>query len=127
MRVAALLVHLTALLVFVQLVTGGSFLIEDLGGGTHVALGYVAGVVALIAAILAWASKPSYHALRYSSTVTLLLLVVTGLISRKVEMLAHYEVAIVLFGVSVATTFYAVRWSRMPTSPAGTVQQKSAG
>jgi hypothetical protein len=30
----------------------------------------------------------------------------------------HFVNALVLYGISIAITFYAFRWGRMPTSPA---------
>jgi len=125
MRAAAWVVILAALLVFIQLVTGGTFLLEVAGYPTlkgtsdlHITMGFLVGFIALIALILAWLSKPKYGALRYSSTIMFVLIFLGGGLGfDKPSLLAHYLFGMVIFGTAVATTFYAVRWSRMPKSP----------
>jgi hypothetical protein len=127
MRVAAAVVMLAALLVFIQLVTGGTFLLEVAGYPTlkgtsdlHIFMGFFVALVALIAPILAWLSKPKHGALRYSSTIMFVLILLGGSLGfDKPQLLGHYLFAMIIFGTAIATTFYAVRWNRMPKSVVG--------
>lgn len=122
MRIAAVISHLTAVLIFFQLVTGGPFALGSASlasavGDTHVFLGFITGLVALIAVIAAWISKPAYKAFRYTSIVILALFFLVGFAADKTAMngiLVHYEFAVLLFGTAIAWTFYTVRWNRMP-------------
>ncbi len=124
MRIAAILSHITAALIYLQLVTGGPFALipyyftsETPLGGYHFIFGLIAGILGIIVVIAAWLSKPAFKAFRYTSTIILVLLFLVGFTSDKSAMngiLIHYEIAVLLFGAAIAGTFYAVRWNRMP-------------
>jgi hypothetical protein len=114
LKIAALLVHLTAALVFLQLVTGGYFLINLVSYG-YFLTGIAVGIVSRVAMIAAIVSKPKYNTLRYSSATVFALLVLAGFTSDKSTMFPHYVFAILAFGAVVASMFYAVRWNRMAT------------
>ncbi len=113
---------MTKLLIFFQLVTGGPLVLgsaslADSIGDTHVFLGFITGILALIAVIAAWISKPAYKAFRYTRIVILVLFFLVGFAADKTAMngiLVHYEFAVLLFGTAIAGTFYTVRWNRMP-------------
>jgi len=122
MRIAAILYLVTAFLIFLQLVTGGpfalgpSYLAAALGD-FHFIMGFITGILGLIAVIAVWFSKPAYKAFRYTSIVLLVLLFLVGFTSDKSALngiLPHYEIAVITFGTAIAGTFYAIRWNRMP-------------
>lgn len=122
MKALALFFPLTALVVFIQALTGAYTVLNFYDFGAHMISGYVAGVFALVAAILAFVAKPKYNALRWSSLVLLALVVLQGLIGFSAETSdqivgIHFGNFLVLYGVSIAMVFYAFRWNRMSSTP----------
>lgn len=122
MRIAALLFFVTAVLIFLQLVTGGVFAVGSASlansiGDTHVVMGFLTGLLSLITVIAAWVSKPAYKAFRYTNIAMLVLFFLVGFTADKSAMngiLVHYEFAVLLFGSAIAGTFYTFRWNKMP-------------
>jgi heme A synthase len=128
MKAVALFFPLTALVIFIQGLTGGYTVLDFYDFGAHMTTGYVTGIFALVAMILAVAAKPKYNALRYSSVVLFVLVVIQGLIGFSAETSdlivgTHFINFLVLYGISIAMVFYAFRWNRM----ANTFQQQSKG
>jgi heme A synthase len=126
MKPVALFFPFSALVVFVQGLTGAYTVLDFYDFGAHMTSGYVTGLVALVAMILAFTAKPKYTALRYSSVVFFALVVLQGLIGFSAETSdqivgIHFGNFLVLFGISIAMVFYAFRWSRMGS----TAQQQS--
>jgi heme A synthase len=117
MKAVAVFYPLTALVIFIQGLTGG-YTVLDFDFGAHMTSGYVTGLFALVAMVLALAAKPKYNALRYSSVVLFALVVIQGLIGFVAETSdstvgIHFINFLVLYGVSIAMVFYAFRWNRM--------------
>jgi heme A synthase len=122
MKPVALFFPLSALVVFIQGLTGGYTVLDFFDFGTHMTTGYVTGLFALVAMILALAAKPKYNALRYSSVVFFALVVIQGLIGFSAETSdqivgIHLINFLVLYGISIAMVFYAFRWNRMGSTP----------
>jgi heme A synthase len=118
MKSVALFFPLTAIVVFIQGLTGAYTVLDFYDFGAHMTSGYVTGFFALVAMILALTAKPKYDALRYSSVVFFALVVIQGLIGFSAETSdqivgIHFGNFLVLFGISIAMVFYAFRWSRM--------------
>lgn len=112
-------------MIYFQLVTGGPYAVgssslADAVGGTHAFMGFITGILAIILVIAAWISKPAYKAFRYTATAILVLFILVGFTSDKTALngiTVHYEFAVLLFGAAIASTFYTVRWNRMPKPP----------
>ena len=122
MKAVAFFFPLTALVVFAQGLTGAYTILAFYDFGAHMTAGYVTGIFALVAVILAFAAKPKYNALRYSSVVFFALVVIQGLIGFSAETSdeivgIHFINFLVLFGISIAMVFYAFRWNRMGSTP----------
>jgi heme A synthase len=118
MKAVAVFYPLTALVIFIQGLTGGYTVLDFYDFGAHMTSGYVTGLFALVAMILALTAKPKYIALRYSSVVLFALVVLQGLIGFVAEtsdMIVgiHFINFLVLYGISIAMVFYAFRWNRM--------------
>jgi heme A synthase len=126
MKLIALFFPLSALVVFVQGLTGAYTVLSFYDFGAHMTTGYVTGLFALAAMVLAFTAKPKYNALRYSSVVFFALVVIQGLIGFSAETSdqvvgIHFANFLILFGISIAMVFYAFRWNRM-----GTAQQQGS-
>ena len=128
MKTAALFFPLTSAVIFVQSLTGAYTVLGFYYFEAHMTTGYVTGVFALLAMILANVVKPKYNALRYSSMVLFVLVVIQGFLGFSAEtsdqfVLFHFGNFLVLYGISIAMVFYAFRWSRM----SATQQQSRSG
>jgi hypothetical protein len=126
MKPIALFFPLIALVIFIQGLTGGFTVLDFYDVGAHMTSGYVTGIFALVGMILAFAAKPKYNALRYSSVVLFALVVIQGLIGFSAEtsdqiVSIHFINFLVLYSISIAMVFYAFRWNRM----ANTLQQQT--
>jgi heme A synthase len=127
MKTVALFFPLVALIVFAQGLTGAYTVLNFYDFGAHLTTGYLTGIFALVAVILAFTAKPKYNALRYSSVVFFALVVIQGLIGFSAETSdeivgIHLVNFLVLYGISIAMVFYAFRWNRM----GNTRQQRSS-
>jgi hypothetical protein len=80
LRVPAILVHVTAGVIFIQLFFGGAYLVSVAGypsiagmDNVHPVFGLVVGLLALAAMIACLLAKPGDRSLRYSATATFIL------------------------------------------------------
>ncbi len=118
MKTVAYIFPVTALVIFIQAITGAATVLDFFNFDTHMAIGVVTGVFVLLATIIAFAVKPKYGALRYSSLVLLVLVVLQGMLGFSAEtsdqlVVSHFVIALTLFGISIATVFYSFRWGRI--------------
>ena len=118
MRVPALLVYVTAGVIFIQLFFGGAYLISVAGypsvagmDSIHPIFGLAVGVLALAAMIGCLLAKPRDRSLRYAATATFVLVLLVGLTADKSLMLPHDTFATIAFGLSIASAFIAFKWS----------------
>jgi len=121
LRVPALLVHLTAGVIFIQLFFGGAYLVGVAGypsiagmDSIHPVFGLVVGILALAAMIGCLLAKPRDRPLRYSVTATFILVLLVGLTADKSSMLPHDTLATLAFGLSIVSAFIAFKWSAVP-------------
>ncbi|HZW58227.1 MAG TPA: hypothetical protein VFF30_18205 [Nitrososphaerales archaeon] len=128
MKPLAYIYPVTAFVIFLQGITGASTVLNFYDVGSHLASGYVTGVFALADLVIAFIAKPKSIALRYSSLVLFILVVIQGMLGFAAMtsdqiVAAHFTNFLVLFGVSIATIFYAFRWGR---GVGGMVEKKTA-
>jgi hypothetical protein len=127
LRVPALLVHVTAGVIFVQLFLGGAYLVGVAGYPSiagmdtiHPVFGLVVGLLALAALIGSLLAKPRNRSLRYSVTGTFILILLVGVTADKSAMLPHDTLATLAFGLSIVSAFLAFRWNAMSAPAAKT-------
>lgn len=123
MRRVSILFHVTAALVFIQLVLGGLLVFGYTETGSHLVFGFVVGVFVLASLIVSLIIKPHYRALELSSILLFVLMVIQGVLGfmsldNSNVVIMHYINAVVIFGVAIAVAFFAMRWSRMSTTTA---------
>lgn len=111
MRRRLIFVPATTIAIAVQLLTGGNFLITGQAVG-HVETGVLVLLVAWAGLASALTARPRDRGLRASSLATFGIVLLAGVTSDKSQMILHYAVALVAFTASLASTLYAVRWSR---------------
>jgi peptidoglycan/LPS O-acetylase OafA/YrhL len=121
LRVPALLVQITAGVIFIQLILGGAYLVGVAGypsipgmDSVHPVFGLVVGILALAALIGCFLAKPGDRSLRYSVTATFVLVVLVGFTADKSSMLPHDTLATVAFGLSIVSAILALKWNAMP-------------
>jgi heme A synthase len=118
MRKEMVIFLLTALIIFLQAITGAITVLGIYDVGAHVNTGYVVGALTLATMIFALLAKPKYKALRYSAIVLFALVVVQGLLGfasmmSDVMVAVHFTNSLIVYGISIAMIFYAFRWGRM--------------
>lgn len=118
MKTIAWFYPVTAMVVFFQAISGAATVLDFYNFDLHMMTGYLTGVFALVAAVIPFVVKPKYDALRYSSLVLLILVVVQGLLGFAAEksdtvVAVHFANFLVLYGVIIAMIFYAFRWGRV--------------
>lgn len=118
LRVPALLVQVTAGVIFIQLFFGGAYLVGVAGypsiagmDAIHPVFGLVVGLLALAAMIGCLLAKPRDRSLRYSMTATFILVVLVGFTADKPSMLPHDTFATIAFGLSIVSAFFAFKWN----------------
>jgi peptidoglycan/LPS O-acetylase OafA/YrhL len=118
LRVPALLVQVTAGVIFVQLFLGGAYLVDVAGYPSisgmdtiHPVFGLVVGLLALAALVGCLLAKPRDRSLRYSVTATFILVVLVGVTADKSAMLPHDTLATLAFGLSIVSAFIASKWN----------------
>ena len=121
MKTAAYIFPLTALAIFIQAITGAATVLDFYGFDALLMSGYVVVALALVSTVVAFAVKPQYGALRYASVVLLVLLLILGALGVRAEtsdqlVVAHFVNSLVIYGISIAMTFYAFRWGRAATT-----------
>jgi heme A synthase len=120
MKLVAPVSMAAALAVFIQLILGGSVTFGYLSTSTHLAFGYLAGVLVLVTFVLAVVTKPRDMGLFGVTLIALILIIVQGGLGMVAASsnspainLGHFVNGIVVFGLMVASTFYAAKVSRM--------------
>ena len=113
---------MTAFVVFLQAITGAALALGFYDFGAHEITGYLVGALALVSVAVAFAFKPKYNALRYASLTLLILVALQGTLGFAARtsdplVVVHFVNALILYGISIAITFYAFRWGRMPATP----------
>ena len=107
---------LTSIVIFVQLLTGGAFLMvgpvvgEDFG---HVIAGLLVFVVAWFGVYGATSVRPPVRAARVFAAATFVLVLTAGLFASKETLFQHYGLAVLAFGTSLASTFFTLGTSRV--------------
>lgn len=127
MKTVAYIFPVTAFVVFVQAITGAATVLNFYGFDAHMMSGYAVAILALVSTILAFATKPKYSALRYSSLVLFVLVLIQGGLGFQAQnsdplVVAHFVNSLIIFGTSIAITFYAFRWGRAQAAPAMQIQ-----
>lgn len=120
------LFHLTAALVFLQVLIGGLVVFGYLDTGLHIAVGYAVFGLAVLTLAGAVLSKPRYKPAVIVAAGLVLLVVLQGALgfawldSKDDEILAvHFANAMLIYGLSVAGVFIGLRWSEAePTNRA---------
>ena len=128
MKTVAYIFPVTAFVVFIQAITGAATVLNFYGFDAHMMSGYVVAALALVSTLLAFATKPKYNALRYSSLVLFVLVLIQGGIGFQAQssdqlVVAHFVNSLIIFGTSIAITFYAFRWGRTLAGPVAPLKQ----
>jgi uncharacterized membrane protein YhaH (DUF805 family) len=115
MKTSALVVQITAGLIFIQMITGGWYLLSGDSLG-HFFTGLIVFFLAVASVVLALRAKPKHNAFRYSTIALLAFVVLAGFTSEKGTMFYHYVMALIVFGVVVTASYHSARWSREASS-----------
>lgn len=123
MKTVAYIFPVTAFIVFIQAITGAATVLGFDDFGARLISGHVVAMSALVSILVAFITKPMYNALRYSSLVLFVLALIQGAIGFQAQtsdrlLVVHFVNALMMFGTSIAMTFYAFRWGRVPAVPA---------
>jgi hypothetical protein len=124
MKTGVLLVRLTAIVIFVQLVLGGLLTFNFITPGIHIAVGILVLVLAIATMVSVLVSKQTFKPLRNLSIGLVALIVVQlilGFVTLKngsaVIAWIHFVTALGIYGMSVASNFFAMQWNRINGPP----------
>jgi hypothetical protein len=119
-----LVFHLTAAIVFIQLVMGGLFVFAYVPYRDHLFTGILVGIMSIVSLVTALLlAKPRSNLLVYPSLFMLALVILQGALGFSIShdpslVIIHYTNALIIFAISIATVFNAVRVSKMGMMPA---------
>jgi heme A synthase len=123
MRRASLIFRITSLFVFVQILLGGLLTFDFVTAAPHIIFGFLVLVLAILAAMVAWTSKPAFRPIRMLSmglVVLVLVQVVLGFATlgsgSQIVAWLHFVVGMGIYGMSIAGTFMAMRWDTIARS-----------
>ena len=117
-----LVFHVMAGVVFVQLILGGLFTFEYATYREHLFMGLFVGAMSIIALVTAlFLVKPRSNILIIPTVFLVALLVLQGALGFSIShvpwlVMVHYTNALVIFALSIATVFNAVRVSKATIS-----------
>jgi len=120
-----LVFHVTALIVFLQLIMGGLFVFGYVVYRDHLFLGIGVAIMSIISLITAlFLAKPRSNSLTYPAVIMFALVVLQGALGFSIShvpwlVMVHYTNALIIFVLSIAMVFNAVKVSRIQlVSPA---------
>ena len=116
-----LVFHITAAVVFLQLIFGGLFVFGYIPYRDHLFLELGVGLMSIISVVTAlFLAKPKSNSLVYPTVFMLALVVLQGALGFSIShvpwlVIVHYINALVIFAISIALVFSAIRISRIGT------------
>lgn len=122
MKKVFLVFHATAAIVFIQLIMGGLFVFAYVPYRDHLVTGILVGIMSIVSLVTAlFLVKPRTNSLVYPTVLMFALVILQGALGFSIShapflVIIHYTNALVIFAISIATVFTAVRVSRMSES-----------
>ena len=110
MKLAAVSALATAGLIFIQLITGGNYLISGVSL-EHPYTGLIVWASAAVSVILAFFSEPEDWTFRLSTVAVLILVSTAGVTSSKSIMVIHYSFGILAFASGIVAAACALIWN----------------
>lgn len=113
-----LVFHITAAIVFIQLIMGGLFVFDYVPYRVHLYTGIVVGIMSIISLVTALLLvKPKCSILVYPSVFMFSLVILQGALGFSISrvpdlVMVHYTNALIIFAISIVTVTVAVRESR---------------
>jgi len=113
-------------LIFLQLLSGGLRVFGFIDESTHITLGFVTFILAIITLVAAAVTKPRYRPAISMAGVMVLLIFVQGLLgfsyldnNSNGIIVVHFANALIIYGLAISSVFMAMRWSKMtaPSTP----------
>ena len=125
-----LVFHVTAGIVFIQLVLGGLFTFDYATYQEHLFTGVLVGIMSIVSLITAlFLAKPRSNSLVIPTVFMLALIALQGALGLSIShvpwlVMVHYTNALIIFALSIVTVLNTVRLSKMP-EPAITASASS--
>ena len=116
MKIGGLVFQITTIAVFLQLLLGGLLTFDFINAGVHIVAGLVVFVLAIVAMIVSFVSRPRSKSLQLTSVVLVVLIIIQIVLGfntlktgNQVIAWIHFANAMVIYGVAIAGTFVALR------------------
>lgn len=116
MKIGGLVFQITTVAVFLQLLLGGLLTFDFINAGVHIVTGLVVFVLAIVAMIVSFVSRPRSKSLQLTSVVLVVLIIIQIVLGfntlktgNQVIAWIHFANAMVIYGVAIAGTFVALR------------------
>jgi hypothetical protein len=122
MKAATILFHLTAAIVFLQLVLGALFVFSFLDASVHIIDGIVLFGIAVANLVATVLSKPRFGPTLIVSALLAALIFLQGLLGfvafeSNAVVVVHFTNALVIYGLAVAGVIYSRSWNKMNPGP----------
>jgi hypothetical protein len=120
LRLAAVLIHATAAVIFLQLLAGGLLVFGSIPVQTHLITGFITFGFAMVTMGVTLVSKPAFRTVKILSIALVALIFLQGILGfiairgGTMVILIHFTNALVIYGVAVSSVFVARAWSKMP-------------
>jgi heme A synthase len=126
MRAGPVLLRITAIVVFVQLLLGGLLTFDFISPQPHVIFGIIVFILALVTMGASLVTKPSFRPLQAALMAMAILILLQGtlgfvltgylpILGSGSEALSwlHFVNAMVIFGMAISGAFMGVRWDQI--------------
>ncbi len=128
MKKIFLVFHVTAGIVFLQLILGGLFTFSYIPYRDHLITGILVGIMLIISLVTAlFLAKPRSNSLVYPTVFMFALVVLQGALGLSIShvpglIMIHYTNALIIFAISIVTVMIAVKVSRNTEGPVNNVE-----
>jgi heme A synthase len=120
LKPAVVLFYVTGAVIFLQLVSGGLRIFGFVDESTHIAIGFITFIIAVITLVAAASTKPRYRPAISMSALLVVLILIQGLLGFDYlgtnslgVIFVHFANALVIYGLAVSSVFMAMRWNKM--------------
>ena len=120
LKPAVVLFYVMGAVIFLQLLTGGLRVFGFIDESTHITIGFVTFIIAIITLVTAALTKPRYRPAISISALLVVLILIQGLLgfdyldtNNSGLIFVHFANALVIYGLAISGVFMAMRWNKM--------------
>jgi heme A synthase len=121
MKPAAILFHVTAAWIFLQLILGALLVFGYIDPTVHIIDGLIVFGLAVATMVVTLLSKPRYRPSMLFSIILVVLILIQGVLGfiafhSDAVVVVHFTNAMIIYAIAVVGVFYSRQWSKMSQS-----------